>query len=90
MPRVTEVELADALEWLPRQRSESARCVVYDPPYAVGTPVRGREDGAAGSVFGPFGFIHKTLTEVCRVLRPGGVAFLFADTSSPGCVPRAT
>lgn len=41
--------------------------------------MRGREDGAAGSVFSPFGFMHKALQEVSRVLVPGGVAIMFAD-----------
>jgi site-specific DNA-methyltransferase (adenine-specific) len=72
-------ELADALCWLADLESESAQIVVFDPPYAVGTPVRGREDGAAGSVFAPFSFLHKSLLETARVLVPGGVAILFAD-----------
>lgn len=70
---------ADALEWLPSRPDGCARLVVYDPPYAVGSPVRGREDGAAGSVFGPFAFLARTLAETARVLMPGGVAMLFAD-----------
>jgi DNA modification methylase len=74
-----KIELADALPWLASQGSATAQLVVFDPPYAVGTPVRGREDGAAGSVFGPFGFMHKALQEVARVLVPGGVGVMFAD-----------
>lgn len=70
---------ADALEWLPSVESASARAVIFDPPYAVGSPVRGREDGAAGSVFGPLSFMARTLREVSRVLVPGGVALVFAD-----------
>lgn len=72
-------ELADALHWLAAREASSAQLVVFDPPYAVGTPVRGREDGAAGSVFAPFGFLHRALLQVARVLAPGGVAVLFAD-----------
>jgi hypothetical protein len=56
------VEPADARDWLAAQAAGSARCVIFDPPYAVGTPVRGREDGAAGSVFGPLSFLHRTMT----------------------------
>lgn len=73
------IERADALEWLEARRAEEATFVVYDPPYAVGTPVRGKEDGAAGSVFGPFGFLSQTLALSARVLRPGGVVAIFAD-----------
>ena len=72
-------DLADALCWLTSIKTESAQVVVFDPPYAVGTPVRGREDGAAGSVFAPFSFLHKSLLETARILVPGGVAIMFAD-----------
>jgi adenine-specific DNA-methyltransferase len=72
-------EHADALEWLTKRPSECATLVVFDPPYAVGTPVRGKEDGAAGSVFGPFQFMHKAFAECARILRPGGVVMIFAD-----------
>jgi site-specific DNA-methyltransferase (adenine-specific) len=73
------VEYADAQQWLAKQPDGVAKVVVYDPPYAVGTPVRGREDGAAGSVFGPFSFLSKTLSECARVLVPGGIIMVFAD-----------
>lgn len=69
----------DALLWLPSIESESAKAVIFDPPYAVGSPVRGREDGAAGSVFGPLSFMSRALRECCRVLVPGGIVALFAD-----------
>jgi site-specific DNA-methyltransferase (adenine-specific) len=73
------VDFADALEWLARRDRGTATLVVYDPPYAVGTPVRGREDGAAGSVFGPFGFLSRSLALCARCLRPGGIVMVFAD-----------
>jgi len=73
------IQHADALDWLTKQPDRCATLVVFDPPYAVGTPVRGREDGAAGSVFAPFAFMHKAFTECARILRPGGVVMIFAD-----------
>ena len=73
------VELADAREWLRRQDPGRARAIVFDPPYAVGTPVRGREDGAAGSVFSPFGFLHETLLASAWALMPGGIVIIFSD-----------
>jgi DNA modification methylase len=79
MPSAVPTTWGDALLWLPTLSADSARAVIYDPPYAVGSPVRGREDGAAGSVFGPFSFLSRTLREVARVLMPGGIALLFAD-----------
>jgi DNA modification methylase len=70
---------ADALEWLEGQPRETARVVVFDPPYAVGSPVRGREDGAAGSVFGPLSFMSRTLLSARNSLVLGGVVMIFAD-----------
>jgi hypothetical protein len=52
------IEHADALDWLPAREPDAATAVIYDPPYAVGSPVRGREDGAAGSVSGPLSFMR--------------------------------
>ena len=68
---------ADALTWLADR--EPATAVVYDPPYAVGTPVRGREDGAAGSVSGPLSFMQRTMPLCARALRPGGIVVIFGD-----------
>jgi DNA modification methylase len=73
------IEHADALDFLARQEPRSARVVCFDPPYAVGTPVRGREDGAAASVFGPLSFLHRTLTLSARALVPGGILIAFTD-----------
>jgi len=73
------IEHADAKEWLKGKEGVDANVVVYDPPYAVGSPVRGREDGAAGSVFAPFGFLHQTLALSRNVLAPGGVCLVFCD-----------
>lgn len=69
----------DALLWLPTLDADSTKAVIFDPPYAVGTPVRGREDGAAGSVFGPLSFMARTLRECHRILVPGGIVAIFAD-----------
>ncbi|MGH9002511.1 MAG: DNA methyltransferase [Acidimicrobiia bacterium] len=77
--RLGPVEYADAMQWLWAQPEGEATAIVYDPPYAVGTPVRGREDGAAGSVFGPLSFISQTLGRCAKLLRPGGIVMIFAD-----------
>lgn len=73
------VDCADAIQWLIDRNGAEATVVVYDPPYSVGSPVRGREDGAAGSVFGPFSFLSVTLRAAAKTLRPGGIVMLFAD-----------
>ena len=41
--------------------------------------MRGREDGAAGSVFAPFGFLYDSMSLCARALRPGGIAVIFGD-----------
>jgi DNA modification methylase len=77
--RRSPVEHDDARLWLPAQGRGVAKCIIIDPPYAVGTPVRGREDGAAGSVYGPFENLHRWLTLTADVLMPGGLAMIYAD-----------
>ena len=62
------IERADALQWLASQEPGSARVVCFDPPYSRSTPMRGREDGAAGSVYEPFGFLHQALELSARAL----------------------
>ena len=73
------VQHADALEWLGELEPGSAKVIVFDPPYSRSTPVRSRDDGAAGRVFAPFSFMHKALTLCARALRPDGVVLLFGD-----------
>lgn len=73
------IEHADARSWLPDQGAGVATAVVFDPPYAVGTPVRGREDGAAGSVYGPFENLHRWLMLIRDALRPGGIVMIYTD-----------
>jgi len=73
------IEHADALDWLADKQDAEASLLVFDPPYSVGSPVRGREDGAAGSVFGPLSFMSKTLKLASGAIRPGGVVVIFAD-----------
>ena len=79
VPLGAAIEHADALDWLAAIEPGTAAAVIYDPPYAVGTPVRGREDGAAGSVFGPLSFLSRTMSLCARALRPGGIVIIFTD-----------
>lgn len=64
----SRIERADALQWLARREPGSARVVCFDPPYSRSTPMRGKEDGAAGSVYEPFGFLHQALELSARAL----------------------
>jgi site-specific DNA-methyltransferase (adenine-specific) len=72
-------EHADALVWLAEQPPGEATAVIFDPPYSVGTPVRGREDGAAGSVSGPLSVLQLSMSLCARALRPGGIVIIFGD-----------
>jgi site-specific DNA-methyltransferase (adenine-specific) len=73
------IEHADAVGWLAAREPGAATAVIFDPPYAVGTPVRGREDGAAGSVSGPLSFMQRTMSLCARAIRPGGIVVIFGD-----------
>ena len=73
------IQLADALDWLPRQPAGAARAIVLDPPYSRYSPMRGREDGAAGSVSAPFSFLHKIMGLCARAVMPDGVVIIFGD-----------
>jgi hypothetical protein len=75
------IEHADALDWLARQEPGTATATVFDPPYSRNSPMRGREDGAAGSVAAPFSFMHRTMRLCATAVRPK------ATTSRPG--PKA-
>lgn len=76
---VNDIEHADALDWLAAREPGAATAIVFDPPYAVGSPVRGREDGAAGSVSGPLSFMQRTMSLCARALRPGGIVIIFSN-----------
>jgi hypothetical protein len=39
--------------------------------------MRGREDGAAGSVSGPFSFMHWTMELCARAVLPKGIMIVF-------------
>ena len=73
------IEHADALTWLADREPSTAAAVVFDPPYSVGSPVRGREDTAAGSVSGPLSFMQRTMSLCAQALRPGGIVVIFGD-----------
>jgi DNA modification methylase len=73
------VEHADALDWLARQKPESAAAIIWDPPYSRHSPMRGREDGAAGSVSAPFKFMHQTLGMCARAVQRKGIVICFGD-----------
>ena len=82
------IEHADALDWLAAREPGTATAVIFDPPYAVSTAVRGREDGAGGSVSGPLSFMQRTMSLCVRAKRLPDL--MYAATTSglrlSGCV----
>jgi site-specific DNA-methyltransferase (adenine-specific) len=73
------IERADALAWLARRAPDSAKVIVWDPPYSRYKPMRGREDGAAGSISAPFKFMHQILELCARAVQPKGIVICFGD-----------
>ena len=73
------IEHADALDWLARQEPGAARAIVFDAPYSRYGPMRGREDGAAGSVYAPFSFMHRVMGLCARAVQPKGIVIIFCD-----------
>lgn len=70
---------ADAREWLAAQAAGEARAVIYDPPYSRFSPMRGREDGAAGSVAAPWKFMHQTMALCAQAVMLKGIVMIFTD-----------
>lgn len=75
----SQVIHADARDWLAAQPEGAARAVVFDPPYSRHSPMRGREDGAAGSVAAPFSFMSRTMKLAARAVMAKGVVIIFCD-----------
>jgi DNA methylase len=73
------IERDDALAWLARQPPDSARAIIFDPPYSRYSPMRGREDGAAGSVSGPYSFMFLAMEACARAVMPRGIVMYFGD-----------
>jgi hypothetical protein len=73
------IERDDALAWLARQPPDSARAIIFDPPYSRYSPMRGREDGAAGSVSGPYSFMFLAMEACARAVMPRGIVMCFGD-----------
>ena len=76
-----DIVRADATTWLNDMPPNSAQVIVLDPPYRGPTdaPVRGRDDGAGGQVFGLFGFLHDLFDAAYQTLKTGGIAIVFCD-----------
>lgn len=69
----------DALLVLPEVPPESFDLVVLDWPYATASAVRGKDDGAAGRLYGPVSFFACVCQAVHRVARPGCHVYAFTN-----------
>ena len=76
-----DIVRADATTWLTSMPENYSQVIILDPPYRGPTdaPVRGRDDGAGGQVFGLFGFLHDLFDAAYKTLKPGGIAVVFCD-----------
>lgn len=70
----------DSRELMQELKADDYGVVVLDPPYfRQPSSVRGIDDGAAGYTPDPVRMWHSTMRESMRLLRDGGVAFVFCD-----------
>jgi hypothetical protein len=84
------IEHADALDWLARQEPGTATATLFDPPCSRYSPMRGREDGAAGSVAAPFSSMHRTMRLCATVVRPKGIVIIFLRLGTAGAASAAS
>jgi DNA modification methylase len=69
----------DALLVLPEVPAESFDVVFLDWPYATASAVRGKDDGAAGRIYGPVSFLTRVCSALRRVARTGCHAYVFSN-----------
>ena len=74
-----KITWADALLLLPELEPDQFDVVFFDWPYATSSPVRGKDDGAAGRVWGPISFLTRAAQQVNRVSRQGCHLYCFSD-----------
>lgn len=53
--------------------------IMFDWPYSQGSPVRGKDDGAAARVYGPISFLIRALQQLHRVAKTGCHLYVFGD-----------
>ncbi len=76
-----KIAYGDILRLLPEVPIETFDVVFLDWPYATSSAVRGKDDGAAGRIFGPVSFLTKVLQAVHRVARRGCHLYVLSNTS---------
>lgn len=59
--------------------ADSFDTIFFDWPYSQGSPVRGKDDGAAARVYGPMSFLVRMLQEIHRIAKTGAHLYLFGD-----------
>jgi len=74
-----QLAIGDALDVLRSEAPASFGCIFLDWPYSQMSPVRGKDNGAAGRIYGHMSFLHRLLQEVHRVAKPGAHLYVFGD-----------
>lgn len=69
----------DALEVLPTLEPESFDVIFCDWPYSTMQPVRGKDVGSAGRIFGANTFLREVLGALHRVAARGAHLYVFGD-----------
>ncbi len=76
---MTAIVHGDILEVLDGMPSDAYDTVFADWPYSQMQPVRGKDVGAAGRIYGPTAFLFKLLTRLHRVASKGAHLYVFGD-----------
>jgi DNA modification methylase len=79
MLRENDIVQGDVLDILQEESSASFDTIFADWPYSQMSPVRGKDNGAAGRIYGPFSFLHRVLQGLHRVAKPGAHLYVFGD-----------
>jgi DNA modification methylase len=83
MLRENDIVQGDVLDILQGDSlRDSFDTIFADWPYSQMSPVRGKDNGAAGRIYGPFSFLHRVLQGLHRVAKPGAHLYVFGDYAS--------
>jgi site-specific DNA-methyltransferase (adenine-specific) len=73
------IMLGDVVPMLSDVPDNSFDAIFADWPYSQMSPVRGKDNGAAGRIYGPQAFLHRVLQQFHRVAAAGCHLYLFGD-----------
>lgn len=74
-----KITWADCLLLLPELDDGQFDVIFFDWPFATSSPVRGKEDGAAGRLWGPISFLTRAAQQAHRVAKLGCHLYCFTN-----------